>query len=177
MPSTNTIPEGLDEIPTSDGVLVRQRWFSWSVIPLAIFAAVWDSFLFVFYTLLLHSPHHPSWPILLFPVGHLAVGVAITYSVLTMFVNRTDVQVSSGAVQVRKGPLPWFGNKQVPVAEISELLVRPRAGNRGGETYSLMYVDHHRREQPLLTGIAQADRADYLAAVICQRLGVRLATA
>ena len=170
--STSTIPEGLDVLNTSDGLIIRKRWLSWTVFPLALFCVVWDSFLLFFYTMLLRSPH-PHWPILLFPVGHLAVGIFLTYSVFTTLFNKTDVRLSSAGVQVSKGPLPWPGNKAVEVGEINEVLVRARSGNRGASTYSIMYADRERRERPLLTGVAQSDQAEFIASTTRQRLGLR----
>ena len=180
-PSLTTIPEGLDVIDAPDGVVIRKRWFTWAVIPMALFAVVWDSFLFFFYTMIFKSPHTP-WAVKLFPIGHLAVGVFITYSVFTTLFNRTDVAVSSGGVRVFKGPLPWPGNREVRREDLDDVLVRTRSGSNNangnrGMSYAVMSVDRQRKEHTLLGGISQSEQAEFTAATIRQRLGLRSVSA
>ena len=128
-----TIPEGLDAIPTADGVIVRHVWLTWKIALLALFAIFWDSFLFFWYSQALSKPHPPLMSIL-FPIGHVAVGVGITYYVLASLVNKTDVIVSPSGVSVVTGPAPWIGNKVVKADEITDVLVRERAGNRNNRS-------------------------------------------
>jgi len=44
--STPTIPEGLDYLPAADGIIIRKVWLTWKIAPLALFAVVWDAFLY-----------------------------------------------------------------------------------------------------------------------------------
>ncbi len=171
-----TIPEGLDLLDIPDGVTIRRRWFSWLVIPLALFAVVWDSFLVFWYFAAFHMANSPLI-MKIFPLGHVAVGVGITYSVFTTLLNKTDVVITPGTVRVATGPLPWVGNKELSRGDLSEVLVRTRSTGRGGITYKVMYADQGRKERPLLGGIQQADQAEFYAATIRQRLGLRLPAA
>ena len=162
-------------IEAPDGVIIRKRWMTWAVVPMAIFAVVWDSFLFFFYTMLFKSPHTP-WAVKLFPVGHLAVGVFITYSVFTTIFNRTDV--ISGGVRIYKGPLPWPGNREIRRENFEDVLVRTRSGNSNatsnrGMSFSIMYVDRQRKEHTLVGGLPQQEQAEFITATIRQRSGLR----
>src|SRR5437660_1656331 len=103
-PKAPSIPEGLDLLAAPQGVIIRRRWFSWEVIPLLIFAIVWDSILFFIYSHAF-SGKNTSWIVILFPLGHVAVGVWITYYVLCSFLNVTDVILSPDAVRVSTHPL------------------------------------------------------------------------
>lgn len=165
-----TIPEGLDLIPTPDGMIIRKVWLSWIIIPMGLFVLVWDSFLFVLYNAMLSD----GWPgiMILFPSLHLAVGIGLTWYVLASLVNRTDIIVSSTSVRVTHRPAPWPGNKEVKAENISEILVRMRVGNRGSRTWSVMYAGRARRERKLVAWIAQSDQAEFIARVIREVLGL-----
>lgn len=168
-PSLPTIPEGLNLIPAADGFVIRRVWLTWKVLPLALFAAFWDSFLFFWYSNALSAPHPPLMMVL-FPLVHVAVGVGLTYFVLASLLNRTDVTVLPGKVRVHTGPAPWAGNKEVGAQEITALIVRERTGNKGSRTFNVMYVDPARKERKLVSSLAESDQAEFIAQVARQVL-------
>ena len=51
------IPEGLALISTPLEVIIRRRWFSWVIIPMLIFAIVWDGFLVFWYSAAFFGKH------------------------------------------------------------------------------------------------------------------------
>ncbi len=162
-----TIPEGLDLVPAADGAVIRKTWLSWSVLPLAIFVVVWDSFLFFWYSNALAKSNIP-WIMIVFPIGHVAVGVGLTYYVIASLFNKTDVIVTLSGVQVRTYPAPWPGNKNVGAGDITDVIVRERARpRRGGHsvTYSVMYAGQSRKERKLIS-VSQLDQAEYIANAI-----------
>jgi hypothetical protein len=170
--SLPTIPEGLDLIPQADGVIIRKVWLRWWIAGLALFAVVWDAFLFFWYSQVARAPNTP-WIAIVFPIGHVAVGVGVTYYVLAALVNKTDVMVSSAGVRVEIGPAPWMGNKVVKADEITDVLVRERSGyNRNQRRFNVMYADRMRRERKLVTGFTESDQADFVAQVL--RLSLKL---
>jgi hypothetical protein len=161
----------LDVIPSADGVTVRRVWLSWRTAPLALFAIVWDSFLFFWYQQALANPNRPLMTVL-FPLGHVAVGIGITYYVLASLVNKTDVTVSSSGVTVATGPAPWIGNKVVKANEITDVIVRERNGNRNNRTYNVMFADRVHKEKKLVTWLAESDQAEFIAQVIKHSLAI-----
>ena len=161
----STIPEGLDLIPTDDGAIVRRVWRSWMVVPLAVFAIVWDAFLLFTYSQTLAKPN-ASLLMILFPIGHVAVGIGLTYFVVASLVNKTDIVVSPAGVIVRSGPAPWVGNKSVRAEEITDVMVRERIGSRNSRTFNVMYADRAHKECKLVTWLIQRDQAEFIARVI-----------
>jgi hypothetical protein len=166
-----TIPEGLDLITSPRGIVIRKVWRSWKLIPMALFAVAWDSFLFFWYTQAFSTPNPPLMMVI-FPIGHVAVGVGLTYYIVAAFVNSTDVTISSSGVQVKTGPAPWIGNKEVRVEDIRDILVRERAANRGARTYNVMYADRSRKERKLIAWIPHPDQAEFIAETIRDTLGL-----
>lgn len=167
-----TIPEGLETVPTMNGITIRRVWRSWKIVPLALFAGIWDSFLVFWYVKVLATPNPPLMAVI-FPIGHIAVGIGITYYVIASAFNKTDVVISPSGVRVVSGPAPWFGNKEVNAAEIVAVLVRERAGNRGRITYSVMHVDAANKERRLLSYLAESDQAHFIAQTIRDGLGLQ----
>ncbi len=165
MDDSPTIPEGLDVIPAGDGVTVRRVWLTWKIIPLALFAVFWDSFLFFWYSSALKSPNAPLMTIL-FPLGHVAVGVGITYYAFASLFNKTDIGISSSGVTVMTGPVPWLGNRRVQADDITAVLVRERSFDRSRRYYNLMYADQSRKERKLVTGLAESEQAEFIAQVV-----------
>ncbi|MEO5915183.1 MAG: hypothetical protein ABIS50_13185 [Luteolibacter sp.] len=167
-----TIPEGLDEIPDMAGTTIRRKWLTWMIAPLALFAVVWDSFLFFWYTTALSKPGTP-WMMILFPAGHVAVGIGITYFVIASLANKTDVILNTSFIEVTTGPFPWIGNKRVMVSDIAGIIVRERCGNQNRKiTYSVMYAGHDRKEKKFLSSLPNREQADFIAARIREITGL-----
>lgn len=120
---------------------ISWRWYSHAVWFLVFFALFWDGFLVVWYSIgiagLGKGMNWGSIFMLVFPMLHVAVGIGITYTVLTMFFNRTVVRLSAGELTVYQGPLPVWGNRRLSVIDICQLFCA-EATNRGkhGHTYS-----------------------------------------
>lgn len=171
-PSLPTIPEGLDLLPTANGIVIRKVWLTWKIAPLALFAIMWDTFLFFWYSQVLSRPNPPFMAVF-FPIGHIAVGIGITYYVIAALVNKTDVIISSSNVRVTTGPAPWIGNREVRADEITEVIVRERSGNRGSMSYTIMYADRSRKERKLLSALSESDQAEFVAQTIRDTLGLK----
>jgi hypothetical protein len=169
---SRTIPEGLDLVVAQDGITVRKVWLTWKILPLAGFAVIWDTFMFFWYSQVLSKPN-PPLIMVFFPIGHVAVGIGLTYYVVAALVNKTDVVISSSGIRVVTGPAPWFGNKEVRVEDITDIMVRERWGNRGRKTYNVMYADRSQKERKLVSWLPESDQAGYIAETIRDTLGLR----
>jgi hypothetical protein len=115
------IPEGLDILQDGDAVVIRRSWFSHIVWFLVFFCIAWDSFLIFWYRMALFgSDQGPSsfhLIAILFPIGHVAVGLGLTYFVFCLFLNQTDAILRPDTLAIQTHPLPWRGNQTIPVAE------------------------------------------------------------
>jgi len=164
------IPEGLDVLRSGDAVVIRRSWRTWAVLPIFLFLIFWFGFLGFWYYHAFTS-RHPPLAMLLFPLLHVAVGVGLAYFAISSLVNQTDVIVSTSRVRCVTGPLPWWGNQDLPAADIQGVNVRERRGNKGSVSYALMYVDAANREHSLLS-TPRLEQADFIAASIRDILGL-----
>ncbi|MEZ6053037.1 MAG: hypothetical protein R3C02_16880 [Planctomycetaceae bacterium] len=54
----------------------------------------------------------------------LALTAGLTYYGLCLLVNSTEFQVDNEFLKVSHGPLPWYGNRRIPVKDIIQLSTR-----------------------------------------------------
>ncbi len=98
------------------------RWFSPKIIFLTFFAIGWDSFLVTWYASAFMSPPGGGggFMMLLFPLIHVAVGVGLTWHVLTGWFNRTRIEVKEGRLSANSGPLPtpWRRSKELTLQDV-----------------------------------------------------------
>jgi len=170
---SQTIPEGFELLPTPSGVIIRKIWLSWTIAPLILFAVVWDGFLFSWYRKALLMPHGAPLMQILFPIGHLAVGIGLTYYIIASFVNKTDITIAPSSIANVTGPFPWFGNKRVEVADITDIIVRERSGNKGSISYVVMYVDRSLKERSFTSGISKKEQAEFIVSKVREITGLK----
>ena len=164
------IPEKIELIPTFEGTTIRRTWFSLKAIPIAIFAIAWDSFLFFWYTIAFGAEDAPLMMKLL-PIGHVAVGIGITYFAIASFLNKTDVTVSNYELTVKTHPLKWLGDKNLNVSEIKDLRLTEK-NVQNGSSYTLHYVDSNNRQKKLLSYISEPEQAQYYLSKLQQMLKI-----
>jgi len=158
---------------------ITRRWLTWTIIPLALFAIVWDGFLVFWYSVgikELQSGDQMAWVMLLFPVLHLAVGVAITYGVITTLVNSTTIDVNDRELAIKHGPL-WFpGNKTLPALDIQQLYCKQkisRTKNGTSVRYEVHAVTNDGKDHKLLGGLNQQNHALYVEQQVERVLGLK----
>lgn len=116
------MPRGYSVVDDINGMIITRRWFNWGIIALLIFCCFWDGFLVVWYTIAFTEDSPLIMKI--FPIGHLAVGAALTYCVIAGLFNRTKIDVDYDRVIVRHGPIPCFGNKRVDAVNVQQAYVK-----------------------------------------------------
>ena len=136
---------------------IHWRWFTPTYIALAIFCVAWDSFLIFWYSMAF-GDHHAPWIMKVFPIGHVAVGVGLTYATLCGFLNATTLTVGNDELTVHHGPLPWAGNRTLPTDTIRQFHCEQRRANtrNGGASYSydLLATLTNGRKLKLLSGFS-----------------------
>ena len=158
-------------VDESDGrLIVTWRWFRVAGLALIPFAAVWWIFLFGWYQSALANPKGDLIAIL-FPIGHVAAGVAMLYAALTNLLNRTQIIADDGGLSVRHGPLLWPG-KRVERASLSQLFCESVPG-KNSVTFALVAVDSDGKRVRLLRGFSDASEPRWLEAAIERRLQIR----
>jgi hypothetical protein len=138
------VPEGMTLTENKSQLTLQWRWFSVMHIALMGFSVIWLGFLFVWYRIALSGDFDGeiAWLILLFPIGHLAVGVGMFYSALAGLLNRTTLTVSRQSLQVKHSPLWMPGQCEIPAKELTQLFCKEkRYENKGSVTYRyLLYA-------------------------------------
>ena len=165
-----SIPEGLDCVESASLTTIRRVWISWKVAPLILFAIGWDSFLIFWYSTALKS--HPPLMAVLFPLGHVAVGIGLTYFIIASLFNKTDIECNALGVRVQTYPIPWMGNCAVRAEDIKGVVLRQRTGNQNNVSYTVMYIDASRKERKLVRGLTEYEQAAFIAQVIKSTLGL-----
>lgn len=61
--------------------------------------------------------------------------VLVTYAALAHVLNKTEFSVSQREITIRHGPLPWFGNRVIPVSELQSF-ERSDRNNEGNLYYN-----------------------------------------
>ena len=167
------MPEGVTLEQGADGLCIRYRWFSPRYLFMILFCVVWDGFLVFWYRTALAHPS-PGNIALWFPIAHVGAGIGLTYWTLAGFLNHTTVQVSSGQLSVRHGPLPWPGGRTLPAGDIAQVYREEiaRSTRSGTSTsYRLSAVTHDERKRKLLT-CSSADVALYVEQEVERCLGI-----
>ncbi|HBQ09924.1 MAG TPA: hypothetical protein DEF51_01615 [Myxococcales bacterium] len=175
-------------------LLMTRRWWTPAVILLTFFALAWDAFLFVWYSMTIRAPSDDGFSLLamLFPIGHVAIGVGLTWWVLTSWLNRTTIEVADGRLTCRHGPIPVPFAATQPVSlgdvalfEVTEpdrwwakpALRRYRARGRmqqGVEKMPTLQIEarlHDGRKVPVVTRLSDRRHADYLVRKLERQLG------
>jgi hypothetical protein len=163
------IPEKIDVLHEGPTMIIRRKWLSYTVIPLLIFCIVWDSFLFFWYTMALGGKDAPLFAIL-FPLGHVSVGIALTYYVIAMFLNKTDITIAPDHVSVVSYPLPWGFRKMVKREDIMAVRVKYQQQNQSQGSYGIRYTDRSNREKTLMRGGLNDDQAEFVVHHLRQTL-------
>lgn len=145
-----------------DGQSARiiQRWFSLKYIPMAFFCLAWDSFLIFWYSMAFRE--NVPWIFIVFPVAHLAVGIGLTYATLCGFLNRTVLEVTRDELAIWHEPLPWLGEKSIPVVDLKQLYCKEKVTRSDGSTahqYKLFAVTQNGREVELVGNLDSPDVA------------------
>ena len=153
---------------------MRRRWLSWTLLFLVPFCFVWNSFLVGWYSIAAGSG--ASFFMLIFPLGHVAVGLGLAYLVVAMLFNETTISVDRGAVSVAHGPVPWRGNLRLDRSAIRQLYGKKTLsyGKNGvSVTYALWASLTDGRARSLVSGVnLDADQVLYLEHRIETALGI-----
>lgn len=135
---TPIVPKPASLVVEDDGqtLVITKRWFHPAALFLVFFCVAWDSFLVVWYSFVLSAmnggpgqgpPDAFRWLFIIFPIGHVAVGVGLTYFCVATFLNRTTLSIQDGFLSLRHGPMFWPGQFVLPVDDIEQFYVKSLA--------------------------------------------------
>jgi hypothetical protein len=108
-----------------EGDALVQRWFSCASLFLIPFALFWNGITWTVMTAVLLAPEIPL-VFRLFPLLHVAVGMALAYAAAALVVNTTRVEVRGGRLSTTTGPLPWPTASRLREARPIDLTIQPK---------------------------------------------------
>lgn len=128
------LPEKFKVEDQGSSLAIEWRWFSPVFIFLIVFCVFWDGFLVVWYSIAVASK---TYFMGVFALGHVAVGVGLSWYTLAGLINRTRLEVAQGTLRIRHFPLFWPGQRTLPVDRISQFFVQQRVHrNKGSVSYT-----------------------------------------
>jgi len=166
------MPKGFAVVDFGTTLEITRRWFSPVFLFLFVFCIFWNGFMLVWHGIALTTG---MWPMSCFGLIHTAVGVGLAYFTVAGFVNRTVVRAGRGTIEVRHGPLPWPGNKNLPSGQIDQLYCKEtvsRGKNGPHYRYSVEAVLRGSTHSALLTGLENSDQALYFEQELERYLGI-----
>ena len=170
-------PENLEIEDTPLRLRLSRRWYHPGLFFLLFFCIAWNSFLIGWYAM--GSQMGDVGIIMfIFPIGHVAVGVSLTYGVIAGFLNRTTVEVSASELSVKHGPVCWKGNQRLAASEISQIYCKVskravRAEGSPAMAPTLYAKLHNDRRIKLLAKAGELETQLYLEQRLEERLGIR----
>jgi hypothetical protein len=104
------------------------------------------------------------------------MGVIIATRFAYVGLNSTTINVEGGALVVRHGPLPFPGNREIPLSEIDQLYAEyyvERRKNHEVHAYRVMLIRQgEARHVVLLSGIVAADQAAFIERTVERVAGI-----
>jgi len=172
------IPERFKVEHTANELVVSWRWWKAQFLFLLFFCIAWDGFLLFWY----FGPVTGGGLLFkIFPIAHVAAGIALTYFTLTGFVNHTVIAVRQGTLTVRHGPLPWRGNRTLARDQVQQLFVTENETKSTDndssrvtitKSYDLCALLDSGREMTLLKRLDTAPQAQFLERTFEQHMGI-----
>lgn len=156
-----------------DSLNIQYRWWSPKYFFLLVFCIAWDSFLIFWYSMVSQGA---PWIMILFPIGHVAVGVGLTYYTIAGFINRSSITIDQQWLTVTHGPLPWMGNQRIERIKVEQLYTEESRSqtSRGGTSlsYILNIVLRNNEKLKLLGGLYSPDVALFIEQTIEEYLHI-----
>lgn len=134
-----------------------------SAIPTLFFTLFWDTFMIVWYTIAIRQH---VWPMALFGLIHLGVGVWMTHQSLVALFNTARFSIANGRVRFANGPVPTRGALDVALEAIDGFVVIPRTTNNGNgpTTYPLIANFSNGTSKELSFALSDNRAAEFAAA-------------
>ncbi len=165
-------PKGIEINTTMQGLEIVRRWWSIRGVFMGMFCLFWDTFMVVwFYKAITEK----QWEMAAFGSIHAAVGIGITYFFISTLLNSTYISITPGSLGIKHKPMPWLGNKIIPVGDIDQVFVKEKITNgKNGRHYhySLRYLTKSGKDKKLFAGMKSPQEALFLEQEIEKTLGI-----
>lgn len=156
-----------------DYMRISKRWRGMSTIFLTLFLVIW-----LYVTILIAVEvfgEGRTTVLMAVLLLFFVVACSIFYSTAANWVNRTNVFVSQNAIEIKRAPMPWPGNKRVEINEIEQFYVKTRiTGSRDKRqvNYELHFIEKNKNDVMLLTGFGSKPGLLFVEQEIEKYLGI-----
>lgn len=165
---------GIDMRPTSEGLEIIRRWFDhrvWFTLGMALF---WNG-LFYWFVWLSGGEFLQSEESILFYLFGFG-GLCWAYVAFAHLFNQTTIRMTSETIVVRHRPVPWLGNKTVPVAKVAQVYckrIKQRRKHRTYVTFEVRFEGPKGKTYKLLSGLESRSEARFIEREIEETLGLQ----
>lgn len=162
VPRNFEMPEKFEVYNRGGELFIAFRWFNSSFIALTIFCIIWDGFMAFWFSIAFFTG---EYEMALFGSLHGMVGVGLTYYTIAGYINKTYIGLNYNILKIKHAPLPFWGNREIPVEELSQLYVKrheQQGKNKTTVTYQLHATLKSGEEKTLVTGFDEPEKALYL---------------
>src|SRR5438874_2257381 len=104
------------------GLRIRVRWIRRRFATAAGICLFWNSGQVLWYWSALRTPEpRIMWFAMIWGIPFVAIGLLLLYATLAGLLNCTVIKVTPEFLTVWHGPVPWWGNRRLPVNELERL--------------------------------------------------------
>jgi len=82
---------------------------------------LWNFGIGFYYWIFLRIGGRPMWLAFIWGTPHVVIGLLLVYMTLAGLLNRTILIVTSEFLTLRHGPMPWPGNRKLPVNDLDRV--------------------------------------------------------
>jgi hypothetical protein len=140
---------------------ITRRWLGPMAFFLTFFTFFWDGIVSFFVCGILSTG---NVAMLLFISIHLLVGIWLAYYTACLYVNKTTITVTSLSLEVKHGPLPYPGNKNLSSESLKQIYCKQRISSGRSTTvnYEVHAINSDDKDVTLLNGLDQSEQALYI---------------
>lgn len=167
-----SLPKNFKVEYVNGGLRITRRWVGGAVFGLLVFCVFWDGFMIVWYTVAIMQK---QWGMAAFGTIHALIGVGITYGVICEFVNRTEILITQGKIQIQHVPLPTFKAKEFDIGQIAQLYTKQEISQGRNSTsirYDVRMKTRDGKDQKLITNLSEQEHGLYIEQQIERYLGI-----
>lgn len=159
------LPEKIEFRNHGSGIEIIRTWFGAKYVILLAFVFVWDGVLVYLAGSFLNTASRLPLFVWFMPLGHVAMGLGLTYYAIAGLFNKTQVMADYSHLAVRHGPVPWPGNKDIRAGDIKQLYSKEKVRRtKHGTTvsYSLHAMTNDEKTLKLLSGLESSEQALFI---------------
>jgi len=170
------MPDGIDVLHLASELTLYIKWSSAFNKFLIMFAAIWNSVVLLF---VLVAVLTGQWIVLLFISVHLAVAIRLTYYLIALRYNTTEISVTKLRIAIKHKPIwvPFFKNREVETYHIKQLYtssyVAGTVNKQPQNAYEVKLVTKSDQTIRLIHGLKRPVQAKYIEQEIEKYLQIK----